>query len=339
MKSKQIGLLVIAGVLIGSISFPAVRGQGNSNRMWSDRRTAPADGSTTLASSPAEPAAPRVLSREDVLMPSDPILIKISQHQERSQREYKSMTFEQKVIVERYKPRAKLQEKDQVTQHREIVARYSPDGHGELGASLVSDSDKKGSQSGGKKASKKEKGGEKGTDKKDQSLAQKLISPLLFPMTTENVQKCKFTVLLALPEVMLLRFEPEAMNLDPIFSGQVLISPETGEIYRLEIDALYNFEKIDGRFKHLQQFAVAIEYTKQADEFRFPTYMHGRGFAKVLWIKGDFRFDITESGYTKPSSEPVTEGVRLTPVITSSACRPEFQTVPRNTPGSRGVRA
>lgn len=299
MKSKQIGLLSIALVLIGSISFPEVRGQGNSNRMWSDRQTAIGDGSTTLASSPAEPAAPRVLSSGDVLMPNDAILVKISQHQERSQREYKSMTFEQKVIVERYKPRAKLQEKDHVTQHREIVARYSPDGHGELVPSLVSDSDKK--------ASKKEKGGQKGTDKKDQPLAQKLISPLLFPMTTENVQKCKFTVLLALPDMMLLRFEPEAMNLDPIFSGQALVNPETGEIYRLEIDALYNFEKIESRFKYLKRFAVAIDYTKQADESRFPAHMRGAGFAKVLWIKGDFRFEITEGGYTKPSAEPVNE--------------------------------
>ncbi|MEE8199946.1 MAG: hypothetical protein V3R29_02155 [Candidatus Acidoferrales bacterium] len=280
---------------------------------------------------PPREEGPRLLHRGEVLMPGDPLLVMMAEHQEASQEQYKSMTFEQKVIIERFKPRKRLWKKEKVTMHREIVARYVPDGTGELQATLISDSDRKAYQKylkNKRKAKAKEekayqeylKAKEEGKEKKakkayqkylklkdkkeKKSLAKQLIAPILFPMTTENVQHCKFTVLFALPHMVLLRFEPMDVIRDPIFEGQVFVNPQTGEIYRLEIDRLWNFEKVNGKFKHLRRFYVAVDYMKQPGGFRFPIHMKGEGFAKVLFFKGSFRFEITESGYTI-ASEPL----------------------------------
>lgn len=314
--NKLITVFLIAGSVTVLPLGPTVKAQ-------QDPREHPSKWQLTPVQMPSTVIVPRgemirSLNRGDILMPNDPLLVKMAEYQERSQRQYKSMTFEQKAIIERYKPRKKLQEKDRVTMHREIVARYSLDGKGELQASLISDSDKKAFEKYQKEQAKKQARGER-AGVKEKSLAEKLISPILFPMTTENVQKCKFTVLLALPEMLLLRFEPEPMNADPIFSGQVFVNPQTGEIHRLEIDALYNFEKIEKRFKYVKQFNVAIDYPRQPGGYRFPSFMQGKGFAKVLFFKGDFRFEITESGYT-PASAKVTPA-KEEPVVISSLLR------------------
>lgn len=263
-------------------------------------RQEPAAPNSGAQASGSERPTPRALDRGAVLMPNDPLLTKMAQRQELSQRQYKSMTFEQKAIVERYNPSNKLGGEERVSKHREIVARYSPDGNGELRTTLISDTGK--DEDKGKAKKTKGKEGETNQPAK-KSLAEKLISPLLFPMTTDNVQHCKFTVELALPDMALLRFEPEAMTTEPIFAGHVFVNPVTGEIYRLEINALYNFDKIDGRFSHLKEFHVAIDYPGSPEGYRFPTYMQGSGFAKVLWVSGYFRFQVTESGYAITSAK------------------------------------
>lgn len=294
MKLKRlVGVFVFAGTALCLASGPALHAAQEAQETALEQ--------PLVQEAAPRPAPIRLLRRGDVLMPNDPLLKKMAEHQERSQRAYKSMTFEQHAVVERYKPRKRLQESSRATSRREIVARYSPDGKGELKPTLVSDSDPKAD----KKAKKKKKKG-KGDEGREQSLAEQLISPILFPMTTENVQRCKFTVRVALPTVALLQFEPEGMNTEPIFSGQVLVSRETGEIYRLEIDGLFNFEKVNKRFKYLKELNVAVDYTEQPGGYRFPTYMHGQGYAKVLWVKGNFRFDIEESGYR--SGEAVAAG-------------------------------
>ena len=208
------------------------------------------------------------------------------------------MTFEQKAVIERNKPTNKLGVADRVGRRRELVARYSPYGNGELGVELVSDSDQKAWR---KHLKDKESG--KQPKKEGGSPAKQLIEPILFPMTTENVQHCKFTVLLATPEMLLLRFEPIGAHDEPIFEGQFFVNGATGAIYRLEIDHLWNFEKINGKFKYLKEFYGAVDYFEQPGGYRFPTQMAGRGYAKVLLVKGDFRFDITESGYALASAE------------------------------------
>lgn len=300
---KMIGALVIAGSMVFLSNGAALRAEQEPPVPPLVREPAPL---------PRE--SPRTLTRGQVLMPNDPLLVKMGEHQERSQSAYKAMTFEQKAVVERYKPRKQLQQADQVTSRREIVVRYAPADNGEFQVTLVSDTN----QNASKKSSKKKKGKE---GKESDSLAKQLISPLLFPMTTENVQHCKFTVLLALPDMVLLGFEPEPMTTDPIFSGQVFANPETGEIYRLKIDAIHNFEKINKKFKYLKTLSVAVDYPSRPDGYRFPSYMQGNGYAKVWIVKGNFRFDITESGYITASetARPVGGKPTLIPIPSLSA--------------------
>ena len=61
---------------------------------------------------PPREEGPRLLHRGEVLMPGDPLLVMMAEHQEASQEQYKSMTFEQKVVIERFKPRKRLWKKE-----------------------------------------------------------------------------------------------------------------------------------------------------------------------------------------------------------------------------------
>lgn len=296
---KLIRVLSIAGPIAALCLGTAVLAEQD----WRVGGSAPQ--AEALTADGAEEALPSSWKRGDVVMPDDPLLAKMAAHQERSQNMYKSMTFEQKSVIERYKPANRLWEREKVSQHRELVVRYRPLSSGELEPELISDSDQKAWSKHLKNQQKEKEGKKKKKAKNKESLAKQLISPILFPMTTENVQHCKFTVLLALPDMLLLRFEPMGTHQEPIFEGQVFVNPQTGEISRLEIDHLWNFEKVNGKFKHLKEFYVAVDYPEQPGGHRFPTEMDGRGYAKVWFVKGYFRFRITESGYSPASDKPL----------------------------------
>lgn len=218
-----------------------------------------------------------------------PVVEKIARVQDASGAYRDRCIYQMSLSITRFK-RGKKDWKEKIISRRESKGEVGPNEKGEVFTRLLADTD--------------EKGRPRRVDPNDKILlaTAAFLEALFFPFYPEKIHKYDLAGVERIEEdgqpALAIGFTPKEGIADaPLIEGTGYFLESTGEILRLEIKSLRNFEIIDRSLRRLERFQATVQYVPAGEGRRLPIRASGRGFAKLKHLDGDFQFIYEESSH------------------------------------------
>jgi hypothetical protein len=216
-------------------------------------------------------------------------LKKVAKNQDLSGAYRDRCVYQMKIGVRRYKNK---DWKEEAIAQRQTTMEAAPNAKGEVQTRMLADTD--------------DKGRPRKPDPKERYLlgTVNFLEALFFPFYPEKIARYDLGAMEIIEEngrtLLSVAFIPRSDIADaPLIDGIGYFLQSTGELVKLEIKSLRNFEILSKEFSKLQTLEATVEYTPAGDGLRLPLRATGHGVGRLKQLEGMFRFTYEESGHVK----------------------------------------
>jgi|SRR5262245_41003603 len=219
------------------------------------------------------------------------LICKASANQDRSLYFRDHCRYEQKIHVERTKPKG---DKEQIEEQRDTTVTVEPakkpdkTGQTPVIVRVISDTDKKGNP--------------KSKIKEDEPTLLSfgaVWDVALFPLLPERVKFYNFQEVVSdRKNERWFRFIPKSEVTDvALASGVAQLDPHSGEVLTVKIEGLHNLDAVDKEASKMKSFRATIDYNQYEGTLRMPTLAGGSGASGIRRFEGNFTFRFEEGKY------------------------------------------
>jgi hypothetical protein len=219
------------------------------------------------------------------------LICKAASNQDRSLYFRDRCRYQQKIRIERFKPKGGEERMEEVRETTVMVEpAKKPDKTGQVPivVRVTSDTDKKGNP----KSDVKE-------DEPTLLSFGAVWDVALFPLLPERIRYYSFQEVVSDKKgERWFRFVPRSDVTDTaLASGTVQLDSETGEVLTVKIEGLHNLEALDKEASKMKSFSATIDYSQFEGTLRMPTLASGNGVSNIRRFDGNFRFRFEEGKY------------------------------------------